>query len=39
MIQHMLLVLRRFAKKWVFNYEDDYTAMARLERELQDKKK
>jgi hypothetical protein len=30
----MLSVLQKFAKRWVFNFEDDAAASLRLEREL-----
>ena len=34
MIRHILLVLQRFVKNWVFNYEDDVTAELRLNDEI-----
>jgi hypothetical protein len=37
MIKRILLVLQKFGKKWVFNYEDDISFMLRLEKEQRER--
>jgi hypothetical protein len=38
MMQHILSRLQKFAEKWVFNYEHDIDAEARIEREVNERK-
>jgi hypothetical protein len=39
MIEHIISVLQKFAKNWVFNYEDDITFELRMKQEIEQLKK